>query len=152
MSTMSETELVVRERKKKRQKSLFSEPKEEGNIKEYSTQDQEPERRVRAREVYYGIRDEIKAESEKAKVQRELMEQEREKMREDFYTRRRTLYDLTKSELGNVAKVVLSDRTITLGKGRQHQRRHRKILGGLYHSDAEETTEIELRRSGAEEQ
>jgi len=148
---MSETEVLVRERKKKRTKYPFLDPKVEETEEQYSTKD-EGESRVRAREVYYGIRDEIKAETEKARMQRELMEQEREKMREDFYTRRRTLYELTKSELGNVAKVVLSDKTITLGKGRQHQRRHRRILGSLYHSDQDESIEIEFRRSGAEEQ
>lgn len=150
LTRLSETELIVRKRKGNKRKYPFLEPKVEETNEEYSTRD-EGERGIRAREIRYSISDVIREESEKARIQRELIEIQKRKLEEENYTVRRTLYDLTKSELGNVAKVVLSDRTITLGKGRQHQRRHRKILAGLYHSDAEETTEIEFRRSGEEQ-
>jgi len=145
---MSETEVLVRERKKKRTKYPFLEPKVEENEETHDTRD-EGESKVRAREVYYGIRDEIREQNEKARIQREVLDQEREKMREDFYTRRRTLYDLTKSELGNMVKAVLADQTIKLGRGKQTTRQHRKLAFGLWHKDTEQSVEIELRRSGA---
>ncbi len=147
---MSE-EVIVTQRKKKRQQTNFPllKPRIEESEEQSDNQD-----RVQSREVYsvYGIRDEIKAASEKAQMQREMMSQERERMREDFYTRRRALYDMTKSELGNMVKAVLADQTIKLGKGKHTTRQHRKIAYGLYHKDTEETVEIELRRSGAEQQ
>lgn len=145
---MSETELVVRERRKKRLKPPFGEVREEESNEEYSTEDQ-GESGVRAREVYYGIRDEIKKANDQMELQKEMLKQKQREMEERLFTARNALKD---SELGNVAKVVLSDQTITLGKGKQQLRRHRKIFGGLYHFDQEETTEIELRRSGAEDQ
>jgi len=145
---MAETELIVRERKKKRLKSLFGEPREVESNEEYSTQDERPERRIRARGVYYEIEDAIKKATDQAKLQEDLLKHKQREMEERLFTARNAL---TNSELGSVAKVVLSDQTITLGKGRDNQRRHKKILGGLYHSDQEHTTEIELRRSGAEE-
>ncbi|MGA8855998.1 MAG: hypothetical protein WB643_02410 [Candidatus Bathyarchaeia archaeon] len=147
---MSE-EILVSQRKKKRTKYPFLEPKVEEE-EQHSTGDSRE--RVQSREVYsvYGIRDEIKAASERATMQREMMNQERERMMEDFYTRRRALYDMTKSELGNMVKAVLADQTIKLGKGKQTARQHRKIAWGLIHRDEETSCEIELRRSGAEQQ
>ncbi len=145
-------EVLIRERKKKRTKYPLLEPKTEESEEQYSTQDENPQTRIRARDFRLEMRDVIHEENEKARLQKELIEMQKRKMEEENYNIRRGLNDLTKSELGNVSKVVLSDRTITLGKGRQHQRRHRKILGGLYHSDQEESVEVEFRRAGAEEQ
>jgi len=145
---MSE-EVLVTQRKRKRTKYPFLEPKVEETEEQYSTQDQEPERRIRARGVYYEIEDAIKKANDQTELQKELLRQKQRETEDRLFTARNAL---TKTELGNVARVVLSDQTITLGKGTQHQRRHRKILGGLYHADQEESISVEFRRSGSEEQ
>jgi hypothetical protein len=140
-------EIQVIQRKKKREQTKY--PLFKPKVKE---SEENNEGNVQTRELYsvYGIRDEVKAESEKARMQREMLSQERDRMMEDFYTRRRALYDMTKSELGNMVKAVLADQTIKLGKGKHSSRQHRKIAFGLVHRDSEEICEIELRRSGAE--
>jgi hypothetical protein len=145
---MSEAELVVRERKRKRTKYPFQEQHIEEAERTGSTQD-EGASGIRTREVYYGIKDEIKKANDQMELQKELLRQKQRDAEERLFTARNAL---TNSELGNVARVVLSDQTITFGKGRDNQRRHRKIFGGLYHSDQEHTTEVEFRRSGSEEQ
>jgi len=146
---MSETHLLIRERKKKRTKYPLLEPKEEETNEEYSTQDEQPERRIRARGVYYEIEDAIKKANDQAKLQENLLKLRQREMEERLFTARNAL---TNSELGNVAKVVLSDQTITLGKGKQTSRQHRKVAWGFWHKDTEETTEITLQRGGAEDQ
>jgi DNA polymerase III alpha subunit (gram-positive type) len=146
---LSETEFVVRERKKKRTKYPLFPPKEEESNEQYDTRD-EGQSGIQARRVTYSIEDEIKRESEKAKIQREVFEIEREKMREGFHNVRIALFDQTKSELANMVKALLSDQTIKLGKGKQTSRQHKKVAWGLIHRDTEETVEIELRRSGGE--
>lgn len=148
---MSETEVLVRERKKKRQQILGLPPKEEESSQEYSTRDEEPEARIRAREEQYTVKHEIKEETEKARIQHEIIQQERERMWEENHNKRIALYNQTKSELANMVKAVLSDQTIKLGKGKQTTRQHKKLGFGLYHKDVEESVEIELRRSGVEE-
>ncbi len=142
------SEVTVTERRKKQKKYPFLEPQTEETERTGSTEDQ-GESGVRTREVYVGFKDETKKANDQMELQNRMLTIKEREMDERFFTARHALKD---SELGNVAKVVLSDQTITLGKGKQQLRRHKKIFGGLYHFDQEETTEIELRRSGAEDQ
>jgi hypothetical protein len=141
-------EILVTKSKKKQTKSPFGQPRIEESQERYSTQD-ERDSGVIARDISIAVREQVKKASEEFKVQERLFQLENRKLDEKSYT---VHHSLTNSELGNVAKVVLSDPTITLGKGRQQLRKHRKILGPLYHTDQEETTEITFSRSGAEGQ
>jgi hypothetical protein len=139
---MSE-EVLVAQRKKKRTKSLFGQPSTEENEERYSTSD-EGDSGVIAREFSVAMREEVKKVTEQMKVQEKVFHLENRKLDERSFTARNAL---TNSELGNVAKVFLSDQSVTLGKGTQTERKHRKIFGPLYHSDHETSVVIELRRS-----
>jgi hypothetical protein len=141
---MSETELVVRERKKKRIKPLIGQAREEEISEEYSTQGEQPERRITARGMYFKIEDAVRKADDQTKLQEKLLIQKEHEMQERLFTARNAL---THSELGNVAKVMLTDQTITHAKGKDTQRHHKKIFGGLYHRDEEHTTEVEFHRS-----
>ena len=142
---MSETELIVKQRRKKQIKPLLGPAREEETNEEYSTQDEQPERRIVAKGMYFTLQDvELKKAEEQARLQEKVINQKIRETEERFFTARNALTD---SELGNVAKVVLSEQTITHAKGKDTQRHHRKILGGLYHRDEEHTTEVEFHRS-----
>ncbi len=145
---MSEEVIITQHNKKKQKKYPFLRPQTEEAERTGSTED-EGESGIRTRKVYYEMKDEIKKANDQLELQKEMLKQKQRETEERLFTARTSL---TNSELGNVARVFLSDQTITLGKGRQQHRRHRKIFAGLYHSDQEEITEIELRRAGAEEQ
>jgi hypothetical protein len=142
---MSEAELVFREKKKKRIKQLNGETREEETNEKYSTQDEQPAKRIVAKGMYFTLQDvELKKAEDEARLQEKVVNQKIRETEEKFFTARNALTD---SELGNVAKVVLSDQTIAHAKGKDTQRHHKKILGGLYHRDEEHTTEVEFHRS-----
>ncbi len=145
---MSE-EILVTKSKKKRTKYPFLEPNVEETQERYSTEDQGSSG-VIAREIRVAMREEIKkVKDNEERMQEKLFAFENRKLDEKFFTVRNSL---TNSELGNVAKVTLSDQTITHAKGKDTQRHHRKILGGLYHRDDERTTEVEFHRAESEGQ
>ena len=142
---MSETEVIVRKKEKKKIKPLIGEPREEETNEEYSTQDEQPAKRIVAKGMYFTLQDiELKKAEDQARLQEKVLNQKIRETEERFFTARNAL---TESELGNVAKVVLSDQTITHAKGKDTQRHHKKILGGLYHRDEEHATEVEFHRS-----
>lgn len=140
---MSE-ELEIIRKKKNRKTQLLGEPNIEETEERYNTNDQ-GDSGVIAREISVALREQVKKVSEEFKTQERVFQLENRKLDERYFTARNAL---THSELGNVAKVFLSDQTVTLGKGTQTDRKHRKILGALYHSDAEQSVSIELRRAG----
>lgn len=85
------------------------------------------------------------------RAQQDFLRDEMEKFHENMFTRRVTSRDLKmKGDLSNMIKATLADETITAAKGRETERKHRKVLGGLYHSDHETTTEIEIRRGDSQ--
>lgn len=145
---MSE-EVILTQRKKKREQTKYPFFKPKITESEVQTDNQGG---TQQKEVYsiYGIREQNDKARMQLDMQRHLMEQDLERMREENYNKRIALYNQTKSELSNMVKAVLADQTIKYGKGKHTTRQHRKIAWGLIHRDSEESCEIELRRSGAE--
>jgi hypothetical protein len=136
-------EFVVTRNKKKQTKSPFGQPRIEESQERYSTQD-EGDSGVIARDIRIAMREEIKKVNDH---EEKLFALENRKLDEKFFTARNSL---TNSELGNVAKIVLADPTVTLGTGKQTSRQHKKVAF-FWHKDTESTTEITLQRGGAEE-
>lgn len=141
---MSE-QLEIMRKKRNQRRQLFREPKTEESEERYNTSD-EGDSGVIAREISVAMREQVRKVSEQFRIQEKMFELENRKLDEKSFTARNSL---TNSELGNVAKVVLSDQTITLGKGSTASRKHRKIAWGLWHNDTETTTEITLSREGS---
>jgi len=147
---MSESETVMRE-KKKRKNNQYPTIDIRG-IEEY---DQKPEdnheQSYSSREVTMLIRDKQRQAIDDYKKHQDFVRAEMAKYSENMFTRRTTARDLKmRGDLSNLIKATLADETITAAKGKETERKHRKVLGGLYHSDHETTTEIELRRGQAQ--
>jgi polynucleotide 5'-kinase involved in rRNA processing len=145
---MSATELV-REKKKRRnnQYPTLNFPSTEGY-------EQDPENRSEAytiREVMMIAREKQREALDRQREQQDLLRAEMDRYYENMSTRRITSRDLKmKGDLSNMIKATLVDETITSAKGRETERKHHRILGGLYHSDHETTTEIEIHRGDAQ--
>lgn len=142
---MSEIETVIREKKKRKNQYPTLDV---SGIGEY---EQKPEEQSNEpytpREVMMLVRDKQRQALDQYKAQQDLLRADMEKFKENMFTRRITSRDLKiKGDLSNLIKATLADETITLAKGKETERKHRKVLGGLYHSDHETTTEIEIHR------
>lgn len=146
---MSETETVVREKKKRKNNQYAT-----LDLRDMEGYDQNPENRSEgytSREVLMTIREKQREALDRYREQQDFLRAEMEKYHENMYTRRITSRDLKmKGDLSNVIKATLADETITSAKAKETERKHRRILGGLYHSDHETTTEIEIRRGDAQ--
>jgi hypothetical protein len=145
---MSETETVVREKKKRRNNQYPN-----LDLREMEGYEHNPENRgeqYTTREVMM-IREKQREALDRYREQQDLLRADMEKFRENMFTRRTTSRDLKmKGDLSNLIKATLADETITSAKGKETERKHRRVLGGLYHSDHETTTEIEIRRGDAQ--
>lgn len=145
---LSETETIARE-KKKRKNNRYPTIDTRG-IEEYEQRPEEHrEQAYSSREFTMLVRDKQRQILDQYRAQQDLLHAEMEKHRENMFTRRITSQNLKmKGDLSNLIKATLADETITAAKGKETERKHRKVLGGLYHSDHETTTEIEIRRGG----
>jgi hypothetical protein len=137
---------MVRE-KKKRKNGQYTTIDVRG-AEEYEQKPEEGrEQAYSSREVTMLIRDKQRQAIDGYRERQDFLRAEREKYYENMFTRRTTARDLKmKGDLSNLIKATLADETITAAKGKETERKHRKVLGGLYHSDHETTTEIEIRR------
>lgn len=143
---LSETETVVRE-KKKRKNTQYPTFDVRGSEEYEQRPDDNREQSYSSREVTTLIRDKQRQVLDQYRAQQDFLRAEMEKFHENMFTRRTTSRDLKmKGDLSNLIKATLADETITAAKGKETERKHRKVLGGLYHSDHETTTEIEIRR------
>ncbi len=146
---MSATETIPQEKKKRKnnqyQIDLLGvdehEPKSDENI----------EQTYSSREVTMLVRDKQRQALDQYKSQQDFLRAEMEKYAENMATRRITSRDLKmRGDLSNVIKITLADETITLAKGKETQRAHKKILFGVWHRDEETTTEIEVHRGSGQ--
>lgn len=149
---MSQVEILQRRKKRQQSNIPLFKPKIEESEEQFTTSDENQSER-KTKEVYsvYGIREETDKARLQREMQRDLMQQDLERMREDNYNKRLALYNQRPSEISNMIKAMIADSTFKFGKGQHTTKRHRKIAYGLYHRDTEETTTIELRR-GAEQE
>jgi hypothetical protein len=144
---MSETETLVREKKKR--KNSYPTVDVSGAGEYEQRPDETREQSYSSREVLTMIRDKQRQAIDGYRERQDLLRAEMEKYHENMFTRRTTARDLKmKGDLSNLIKAVLADETITAAKGKETERKHRKVLGGLYHSDHETTTEISIERGG----
>jgi hypothetical protein len=146
---MSEAQTVVQ--KKKRKNSQYPTIDTRG-AEEYEQKPEENrEQTYSSREVTMLIRDKQRQALDQYKAQQDFLRAEIAKHSDIMFTRRITSQALKmKGDLSNLIKATLVDETITAAKGKETERKHRKVLGGHYHSDHETTTEIEIRRGDAQ--
>jgi hypothetical protein len=143
---MSETESIVRE-KRKRKNNHYPTIDTRGAEEYEQSPERNREQAYSGREVTMLIRDKQRQAVDQYRAQQDLLHAEMDKFHENMFTRRTTARDLKmKGDLSNLIKATLADETITAAKGKETERKHRRVLGGLYHSDHETTTEIEIRR------
>lgn len=146
---MSETETIEREKKKrKNQYPTLDVP----DLGEYEQNPQkETEQVYTSREQMYMIREKQREAVDQFRAQQDLLRADMEKFHTNISTKNMAARDLKmKGDLSNLIRATLSDETITAAKGKETERQHRKVLGGLYHSDHETTTEIEIRRGDSQ--
>jgi hypothetical protein len=143
---VSEAETVVREKKKR--KNSYPTIDVTG-VDEYEQRpDETREQSYSSREVMTLIREKQRQAIDGYRERQDFLRAEMEKYHENMYTRRITSRELKiKGDLSNLIKATLADETITAAKGRETERKHRKVLG-IYHSDHETTTEISIERGG----
>jgi hypothetical protein len=143
---MSETETVVREKKKRKNNSYPT--IDVRGVDEYQQKSGDEHEQVYSnREVLTLIREKQRQAVDDLRRQQDLLQADMEKFHENMWTRRSTARDLKmKGDLSNLIKATLADETITEAKGKETERKHRKVFGGLYHSDHETSTEIEIHR------
>jgi len=146
---MSEAQTVVQ--KKKRKNTQYPTIDTRG-AEEYEQKPEENrEQTYSSREFTMLVRDKQRQAVDQYRAQQDLLHAEMDKFHENIFTRRATARDLKmKGDLSNLIKATLADETITAAKGKETERKHRKVLGGLYHSDHETTTEIEIRRGDSQ--
>jgi hypothetical protein len=145
---LSETETILRE-KKRRKNNQYPTIDTRGAEEHEQKPEMDREQAYTSREVTMLVRDRQREILDQYKAQQDLLRAEMAKHSENMFTRRITSQALKmKGDLSNLIKATLADETITAAKGKETERKHRKVLGGLYHSDHETTTEIEIRRGG----
>src|SRR5208337_1906675 len=145
---MSETETVEREnRKRKNQRPTI----DLRNVPRYEQQTgNEREEIYSSRDRMYMIREKQREAVDQYKAQQDFIRAEMEKFHENMWTKRNASRELKmKGDLSNLIKATLSGETITAAKGKETERKHRKILG-IYHSDHETTTEISIERGSSQ--
>jgi hypothetical protein len=141
---LSETETIEREKKKRKP--------------QYPTIDlrniDEPGLKPEERQLIYESRQQLLIRMKQLeavdqyRTQQELLKADMEKFHTNNWTKNFAARELKmKGDLSNLIKAALSDETITSAKGKETERKHRKILG-IYHSDHEVTTEITIERGG----
>jgi hypothetical protein len=146
---MSETESIVREKRKRKNNQYLT---IDARGVEYEQKPEEDrEQTYSSREFTMLVRDKQRQAVDQYRAQQDLLHAEMDKFHENIFTRRATARDLKmKGDLSNLIKATLADETITAAKGKETERKHRRVLGGLYHSDHETTTEIEIRRGDSQ--
>jgi transcription-repair coupling factor (superfamily II helicase) len=146
---VSETQTVEQREKKKTRKPHYP-TIDVRNIDEAGLRPEE-------RELVYASREQLLIRMKQLEAvkqyrdQQDLLKADMEKFHTNSWTKNFASRELKmKDDLSNLIKATLSDETITSAKGKETERKHRKILGGLYHSDHEVTTEIEIHRGDSQ--
>jgi len=139
---MSETETVEREKAKRKGTRTI----DLRNVAGYEHPENEREEFYSSHELKYVIREKQREAVEQYRTQQDLLRAEMEKFHANMNTKWIANRELKmKGDLSNLIKATLVDETITSAKGKETERKHRKILG-IFHSDHEITTEISIER------
>jgi hypothetical protein len=143
---MSETETI--EREKKKPKKNHYQTIDLRDLREYEQKPQKEREQVYSSRELFLIHEKQREAVDQYRAQQDLLRADMEKFHENMWTKRSAARDMKiKGDLSNLIKATLSDETITIAKGKETERKHRKILG-IYHSDHETTTEISIERRG----
>ncbi len=143
---MSETETIERENRKRKNHRPTIDLR---NVEHYEQQPANEREEIYSRERMY-VRDKQRQAVDQYRAQQDFIRAEMEKFQENMWTKRNASRELKmKGDLSNLIKATLSDETITSAKGKETERKHRKILG-IYHSDHETTTEISIERGNSQ--
>jgi hypothetical protein len=143
---MSETETVIRE-KKKRKNNHYPTIDTRG-AEEYEQSPDDRDQSYSSREVMLLVRDKQRQAVDQYRTQQDLLRADMEKFHENMSTRRITSRELKmKGDLSNLIKATLADETITKAQGKETERKHRKVAF-IWHSDHEVATEISIERGG----
>jgi hypothetical protein len=146
---MSEAQTVVQ--KKKRKNNQYPTVDTRGAEKYEQKPEENREQTYSSREFTMLVRDKQREILDQYKAQQDLLHAEMDKFHENMFTRRITSQALKmKGDLSNLIKATLADETITVAKGKETQRTHKKVLFGVYHRDEETTTEIEIKRGNSQ--